>query len=551
MRRSNAPTARASSDKVKTDDFPKMDSVKLNFRPTRSISRNPTRHNLKTKFIFYSSIALLLAFFCFIFDSSRNFIIKHTANRNYAIVIDGGSTGTRIHVFEYQVRNGMPVSNFRGNGLHSMKVNPGLSAYAEEPEMAESAINELVAFGKKAVPREFWGRTRIRLMATAGMRLLDSEVQDRILGVCRKVLKGSGFMFQDEWASVISGLGSDEGVYAWVIANYALGTLGGDPQQTTGIIELGGASAQVTFVSDEPLPQEYSSKVKFGNHTYSLYSHSLLHFGQNVAFDLLRESLVARGKDLGIDSFQSVKPIDPCIPRGYKHETEPWSFSPNHSAEKTKYLSTLNPNGNFSECRSAARLLLQNGKEKCSYKSCDIGSAFIPKLRGKFLATENFFHTTKFFGLAPKAFLSDLVVAGEKFCEEDWSKLRSKYNSLAEEDLLRYCFSSAYIVALLHDSLGVSLDDGRIGYANQVDEIPLDWALGAFIMQSSADLDRESSSNWFAFMSGSDVSTSLITVFGVLVLFIFAASYVRSWRNPRPQLKTVYDLEKGKYIVKA
>ncbi|PNX58351.1 putative apyrase 6-like protein [Trifolium pratense] len=37
---------------------------------------------------------------------------------------------------------------------------------------------------------------------------------------------------------------SDEGVYAWVVANYALGTLGGDPSETTGIIELGGASAQ-------------------------------------------------------------------------------------------------------------------------------------------------------------------------------------------------------------------------------------------------------------------------------------------------------------------
>jgi apyrase len=34
-------------------------------------------------------------------------------------------------------------------------------------------------------------------------------------------------------------------LYAWVIANYALGTLGGDPLETTGIIELGGASAQV------------------------------------------------------------------------------------------------------------------------------------------------------------------------------------------------------------------------------------------------------------------------------------------------------------------
>lgn len=40
-------------------------------------------------------------------------------------------------------------------------------------------------------------------------------------------------------------IGTDEGSYAWVAANYALGTLGGDPQETTGIIELGGASAQV------------------------------------------------------------------------------------------------------------------------------------------------------------------------------------------------------------------------------------------------------------------------------------------------------------------
>lgn len=79
---------------------------------------------------------------------------------------------------------------------------------------------------------------------------------------------------------------------------------------TTGIIELGGASAQVffsplsplrtfnncqmiseplvsitgvlqvTFVSNEPLPPEFSRTLKFGNVTYNLYSHSFLHFGQ-------------------------------------------------------------------------------------------------------------------------------------------------------------------------------------------------------------------------------------------------------------------------------
>ena len=44
-------------------------------------------------------------------------------------------------------------------------------------------------------------------------------------------------------------------MYAWVVANHALGSLGGDPWETTGIIELGGASAQVfSFsLSENPL----------------------------------------------------------------------------------------------------------------------------------------------------------------------------------------------------------------------------------------------------------------------------------------------------------
>jgi apyrase len=43
-------------------------------------------------------------------------------------------------------------------------------------------------------------------MATAGLRLLDSAVAESILQSCREVLRGSGFQFQDEWATVISGM---------------------------------------------------------------------------------------------------------------------------------------------------------------------------------------------------------------------------------------------------------------------------------------------------------------------------------------------------------
>lgn len=43
-------------------------------------------------------------------------------------------------------------------------------------------------------------------MATAGLQLLESSLQDQILDSCRWVLQGFGFKFRNEWASVISGM---------------------------------------------------------------------------------------------------------------------------------------------------------------------------------------------------------------------------------------------------------------------------------------------------------------------------------------------------------
>ncbi|XP_057949356.1 probable apyrase 6 isoform X2 [Malania oleifera] len=526
MRRSNA---RAPSSESKSEN---MDSIRLPIRPTsvRSnlFSRNP-KHSSRSNLLIFASIAITVAAFCYVFVITRGH--RSSIKRRFGIVIDGGSTGTRIHVFEYGVDNGGPVFDFGKGGLVSMRVNPGLSAYAEDPEGAGKSLVELLEFGKGRVPKEHWGETQVRLMATAGLRMLELGVQERILDSCKRVLRSSGFMFRDNWASVITG--SDEGIYAWAVANYALGTLGGDPRQTTGIIELGGASAQVTFVSSEPMPPEYSHSLRFGNVTYNLYSHSLLHFGQNVAFESLRDSL--RSGDLK---------LYPCAPKGYSHDLESLNLSPDSLAGRNDQP-TIHARGNFTECRSASLMLLHKGKERCSYQNCYLGSTFVPKLRGNFLATENFFYTSKFFGLAPRASLSDLMIAGQQFCEEDWSKLKRKFHSFEEEDLLRYCFSSAYIVALLHDSLGIALDEKRIGFTNQVGDIPLDWALGAFILQSTTDLDVEHS-GWVANIINDESPTLLSLVFICLIL-MFTAWSISKWR--KPQLKTIYDLEKGRYIV--
>ncbi|KAJ0988552.1 hypothetical protein J5N97_006908 [Dioscorea zingiberensis] len=456
----------------------------------------------------------------------------------FGIVIDGGSSGSRIHVYGWRIGEGMTREvDFAESG--EMKVNPGLSTYAREPERAGESLVELVEFGKGRVPRHLWGETEVRLMATAGLRMVESEARERILESCRRVLRASGFRFRDDWASVIPG--TDEGIYAWVAANYALGTLGGDPRETTGIIELGGASAQVTFVSREPLPREFSHPLNFGGSTYNLYSHSFLHLGQNVAHESLQEMLAPEG----LKSEHVHQGIyDPCTPRSYSHGSESMKLFTDTPSLQTEDTGVSHAAGNYSACRALALTLLHKEKDKCSYEKCLLGSTFVPRLQGRFLATENFFYTSKFFGLGSLPSLSDLVSSGRQFCEEDKLRLKKKYSALPEEDFSRYCFSSAYIVALLHDSLGLSLDNDRISFVNQVDNVPIDWALGAFIMQGASTPTTPHS--WIAAINRENL-LALVFLLIVSALMVFTTWAVSKWK--KPQLKTVYDLEKGRYIV--
>ncbi|KAL9226218.1 hypothetical protein vseg_002054 [Gypsophila vaccaria] len=513
-----------------------LKSLKQNPNSSRPKTlKSSPKSNLLPPILLTTSILIIL---CIVYA----FLCRKTVVNGvkYAVIIDGGSTGTRVHVFRYNVDNsGQTRVDLGGDGHWSMRVNPGLSAFEGEPRMAGESLVELIEFTKAKVPKNVWEETEVRLMGTGGLRLVDGDVRELILENCRELLRVSGFKFRDEWASVISG--ADEGLYAWVVANYAYGTLGGDPQHTTGIIELGGASAQVTFISSESVPAEFSHTLIYGNSTYNLYSNSLLHFGQNVAFAALKDLLLSTGPKLPIGSPVKELTIDPCTPKGYAQNMN--TFSANSLAQK--YSSTFHATGNFSECKAAALTLLQRGEEDCVYRHCSLGSTFMPKLQGRFLATENFFHTSQFFGLTPKSLLADLMMAGQQFCEDDWTNIRKKHPSYEEEDLLNYCFSSAYIVALLHDSLGLAFDDESIGCTNQVKNIPLDWALGAFILQTTGTAITENHS-WMPLIYGED-SLKLYLLVIVAIMLFFAACYILRWR--KPYFKTIYDLEKGRYIV--
>ncbi|XP_042412002.1 probable apyrase 6 isoform X2 [Zingiber officinale] len=454
-----------------------MDAPKLPIRPSSArffpfISRSPSStHNPYRRCIWISVSFLSLAFLLlYIVVSSRS-----STSARFGIVIDGGSSGTRIHIFSSKgIMGGFPLLDLKSMAV--MRKTPGLSSYLGDPELSGESLVELLEFAKEKVPNDWHKVTEVRLMATAGLRMVEVGLRERILESCRRVLRLSGFQFKDDWATVIPG--SDEGVYAWVAANYALGSLGSDPENTTGILELGGASAQ------------------------------------NVARESLQKLLNSSDLKSYEESDQERTNIDPCSPNEFSH------------------------GGNFSKCRSAALTLLQKEKDNCLYQQCHLGSSFLPKVQGEFIATENFYYTSKFFGLNPRSSLSDLILAGREFCEEDWSKNKQKYPS-ATEDLSRYCFSAAYIVALLHDSFGIPLDDRRIEYANQAGGIQIEWALGAYLTQATNSLEK----NW----------TKPVLPDNIMLLFLvtstllaFAAWLGYKWKQPG--LKTIYDLEKGRYI---
>jgi hypothetical protein len=229
--------------------------------------------------------------------------VQLLSEKGYGIVIDAGSSGSRIHVFEYTRGHISAAVDLVGLESATLRKKPGLSSFADNPPLAGDSLKELLEFATQKVPKKEQSKTRVYLMATSGLRRLDENVREALLTSCRDVLRASKFLFHDKWVSVISGIfllptmsfgnlnvktlvflcnccccccclcfpllerpcwefdgclgswnlhtymsaiaGREKGIYAWVSANYALGTLHSDPLQTTGIIELGRASTQV------------------------------------------------------------------------------------------------------------------------------------------------------------------------------------------------------------------------------------------------------------------------------------------------------------------
>uniref|UniRef100_A0A8C8ZA09 nucleoside diphosphate phosphatase n=1 Tax=Prolemur simus TaxID=1328070 RepID=A0A8C8ZA09_PROSS len=161
----------------------------------------------------------------------------------YGIMFDAGSTGTRVHVFQFDRPPG-ETPTLTHETFKALK--PGLSAYADDVEKSAQGIQELLDVAKQDIPFDFWKATPLVLKATAGLRLLPGEKAQKLLQKVKEVFKASPFLVGDDCVSIMNG--TDEGVSAWITVNFLTGSLKAPGRSSVGMLDLGGGSTQITFL---------------------------------------------------------------------------------------------------------------------------------------------------------------------------------------------------------------------------------------------------------------------------------------------------------------
>lgn len=145
----------------------------------------------------------------------------------YALMIDAGSTGSRMHVYKFSncLPEGSTTPSQGEDPLPTLvdelfyPITPGLSSYRGRPRAAAESLTKLMEEAVKAVPKSERACTPIAVKATAGLRLLGAKESQDILDEVERWLKNE-WPFQVVEDGVVIMDGKDEGVYAWITINY-------------------------------------------------------------------------------------------------------------------------------------------------------------------------------------------------------------------------------------------------------------------------------------------------------------------------------------------
>lgn len=419
----------------------------------------------------------------------------------YVLMIDAGSTGSRIHVYKFNNCGPTPeLEDEVFKQTEKKQGGSGLSSFKTDAEGAAKSLDILMDAALEAVPEKLRPCTPIAVKATAGLRLLGPEMSQKILDAVRHRLE-TAYPFpvvsKDQNGVVIMD-GSDEGVYAWITTNYLLGKIGGpDHSETAAVFDLGGGSTQIvfepTFKSEShgmPAKLEegdHKYELSFGGRDFDLYQHSHLGYGLMSARGSIHAAL--------IDDIHSQNPTDrswtskpisnPCIAPGMSLSLDV-NLPEGHALGKTVSVNMTGPSSAApAQCRKLAEKILVKGAA-CKLMPCSFNGIHQPSLE-KTLTREDvyifsyFYDRTEPLGMPDSFTLKELHRLTDQVCggESTWDVFASVPGALEElRDRPEHCLDLSFMMALLHTGYEMPIDR-EVKIAKKIKGNELGWCLGA------------------------------------------------------------------------
>ncbi|KAI1335232.1 guanosine-diphosphatase [Xylariaceae sp. FL0016] len=419
----------------------------------------------------------------------------------YVLMIDAGSTGSRIHVYKFNNCASTPELEKEEFKMTDKSVG-GLSKYKEDPLGAARTLDDLMQVAMETVPDKLKGCSPVAVKATAGLRMIGAEASEKILDAVRNHLeKDYPFpVVSKEENGVAIMDGSDEGVYAWITTNYLLGKIGGpDQSPTAAIFDLGGGSTQIVFeptfkalpsggMPEKMAEGDHKYDLAFGGRQFELYQHSHLGYGLMAARNSIHMTLLEDIYNQEKSREFLKKPIlnHPCINAGTSDivKVKLGDNSPLGTGELE-----LNMTGPAhpapAQCRALAERILYKDAQ-CKLAPCSFNGVHQPSL-AKTFAKEDvfifsfFFDRTKPLGMPDSFTLRELHDLTSSVCggEKSWDMFSNVPGALDElRDRGEYCLDLNFMIGLLHSGYDMPIDR-EVKIAKKIKGNELGWCLGA------------------------------------------------------------------------
>lgn len=433
----------------------------------------------------------------------------------YALMIDAGSTGSRIHVYRFNYCSESP--ELEDEYFEMLK--GGLSNYGTDPAAAADSLRPLLKSALERVPAQLQKCTPVAVKATAGLRLLPGKQAEDVIKAVRHMLENEyPFPIADgknsDGSKASKGVeimeGKDEGVFAWITVNYLLNRIGSSEAsklETAAVMDLGGGSTQIVF---EPKftsalqgmqPGEHVYQLNaFGTKPYTLYQNSYLGYGLMQArmsinslaaftYSLAHPNAVLTGSAhdgaQGSLEWTSLRPDTTLIPSPCFANGRTKAVLISQPGQKTHANVTMvGTDGGFAACRRLVEVMMDKDAV-CTSKPCSFGGVYQPSLMETFktapiIALSYFYDRLEPLGLGPKFKIKELEAVAQRACAYTRANAQGfDAKAVRElEDRPETCLDLSFMHGLL--SLGYELaGDREISIVKKLGGTELGWCLGA------------------------------------------------------------------------